>query len=331
MGNLMMNRVNGKNGMRWCLLGLMLLCCITVPNTLASEKITIIADTEDSKYSVKIDPAGFKFSFLDKEGDEVAPAYAVAGLEIDGQPVKEVKAVPTRAGTFQVITATGFKAKVTVALKNGVAAFTVIPSGDKAHHISLNLGGMPVAHGLGDTAAWEDSFNLVQNKTKKHRLFHDGGNKRWMSSFVIFPHNGIAGVHFEEGDKEVTIGPDQYSMTIRKAGSVSFYYFLGDMKTIYANYLSLRKKIGYPNIKPKFRLFELGWESWDALGYQTSEETVKNMIGNLLKEGYPIRWAVTGLTLHILQKIMAQLASLWHQIRDCKVVKTIVALSSWHK
>ncbi len=294
MEKLMMNRVNKNHGMRWCLLGLMLLFCITGCNTLASEKITIIADTKDSEYSVKIDPAGFKFSFLDKQGDQVAPAYAVAGLEIDAQPVNEVKTVPLTAGTFQVSTASGQKAKVKVALKNGVAAFTVTPSGDQAHHVSLNLGGMPVAHGLGDTAAWENSFNLVQNETKKHRLFHDGGSKRWMSSFVIFPHNGIAGVHFEEGDKEVTIGPDQYSMTIRKAGSVSFYYFLGDMKTIYTNYLDLRQQLGYPNIKPKFRLFELGWESWDALGYQTSTETVKSMIAKLLEEGYPIRWAVTG-------------------------------------
>ena len=61
MEKLMMNRVNKNHGMRWCLLGLMLLFCITGCNTLASEKITIIADTKDSEYSVKIDPAGFKF------------------------------------------------------------------------------------------------------------------------------------------------------------------------------------------------------------------------------------------------------------------------------
>ena len=295
MEKLKMNLVNGKLGMRWCLLGLLLLCCITVPNTLASEKITIIADTEDSGYSVKIDPAGFKFSFLDKQGDPVAPAYAVAGLEIDAQPVNEVKTVPLTAGTFQVSTASGQKAKVKVTLKNGVAAFAVTPSGNKAHHVSLNLGGMPVAHGLGDAGGYgPSSFNLVGSQPKKYSFNFNGGSHRWISTFAIFPQNNIAGVYFDEGAKYVTLSKDKYSMSINKKGSVSFYYFLGDMQTIYKNYLSLRKEYDYANIKPKFRLFELGWETWDALKYRTSVDAVEEAVGELLKEGYPVRWVVTG-------------------------------------
>ena len=59
-------------------------------------------------------------------------------------------------------------------------------------------------------------------------------------------------------------------------------------------YLALRTQAGYPNIKPKFRLFELGWETWASLGWRANAATVQEELSRLLTNGFPIRWAVTG-------------------------------------
>ena len=66
------------------------------------------------------------------------------------------------------------------------------------------------------------------------------------------------------------------------------------MEDIYASYQKLLRAKGYPIIKPKFRLFELGWESWAALGWQTNAKTMLDSITKFQENGFPIRWAVSG-------------------------------------
>ena len=66
------------------------------------------------------------------------------------------------------------------------------------------------------------------------------------------------------------------------------------MSAIYGNYKTLLVENGFPWIKPKFRLFELGWESWAALGYQTRTDTFLDSVKRFQDRGYPVRWAVTG-------------------------------------
>ena len=89
-------------------------------------------------------------------------------------------------------------------------------------------------------------------------------------------------------------------MTVTKQGEATFYYFLGDPKTIYSNYKKVREEQGYQDVKPKFRLFEVGWESWDALGWNTNQFTVQEILqkfhemdtrsdGRLLDLGFGLR------------------------------------------
>ena len=255
----------------------------------------VIHTIKGGKYSVKINSNGFRFSFAEKDGNTVLMPNAIKGLQINQQPVIEVNKKKLSSGVFNVCTSGGQTAEVQVTINQGVVCFKVIPESTGLNDISLSVGGMPVAHGLGDAGGYgPSSFNLVGSQPKKYSFNFNGGSHRWISTFAVFPQNNIAGVYFDEGAKYVTLSKDEYSMSINKKGSVSFYYFLGDMQTIYKNYLSLRKEYGYPNIKPKFRLFELGWETWDALKYRTSVDAVEKAVGELLKEGYPIRWVVTG-------------------------------------
>ena len=251
------------------------------------EKIT----TKLGTTIVKIDPKGFRFSFSDQDGKVIAPANDVAGLRIDSK-VAHLSSVNSD-GSYNLVTESGKKALVNLKFNKGKITFTV--NSDRAlGQISLALGSLPVAYGLGDAGGWNSQLNLIASKNKTHTLRVTPGGSRWASSFVVFPLNSLAGVVLKGEPIRVTLGPKTYSMNISAGKEASFYYFLGDMKAIYKNYRSHLDLHNYPKIKPKFRLFELGWESWAALGYQTNAETVLKSVQEFQKNGYRVRWAVTG-------------------------------------
>ncbi len=249
----------------------------------------------DGNVSLRIVEKGFKFGFHKRDGSVQVPPHAVSGLFLEGRPTEVQKSMGTdREKVFFVSNSDGDRAKVTVSFENGVAVFRIAPENNGPATISLNLGAMPVAHGLGDAAAYGEAFNIVANKESTYAMENDGGGKRWASTFAIFPQNNFAGVFFDKGKKTVTLSGKEYTMNIVKGGEVTFYYFLGDPKTIYSNYKRVREMEGYKDIEPKFRLFELGWESWDALGWNTNQETVREILEKFHRNNYPIRWAVTG-------------------------------------
>jgi alpha-glucosidase (family GH31 glycosyl hydrolase) len=247
---------------------------------------------EDTNYAVEINTDGFKFHFSDSEGVVVAPPHATAGMLINDEPV--VSVTLGKNNQLAARTAASVTVDITTSLQNGVVTVTVVPRKDSRHKIRLRMGGMPVAHGLGDAGGWNDTFNLVGEKVKHFDIINNGGKQRWASSFVIFPHNSLAGVALGDDTQSVTLSPNEYGMEVTKSGPIVFHYFLGDMPSIYKSYLDVRLQSGYPNVKPKFRLFELGWESWAALGWRANAQTVQEAIGKLQDDGFPVRWAVTG-------------------------------------
>ena len=251
----------------------------------------------DDTHVLKINTNTFQFQFENTNKETLVSAIESSGLFINGYPVisSSIKSENNSENTaFKVINSNGEKAQVTISFKEGVAKFMVLPEVEKETTITLQIGGMPVAHGLGDAGAFRESFNLLENKNKTYNIVNDGGGQRWASSFAIFPQNNFAGVFFDKGKKVVVLNENEYSMSITKNGEATFYYFLGNPKTVYDNYKKVREMVGYNDIKPKFRLFELGWESWDALGWNTNQNTVQQILQKFHDNGYPIRWAVTG-------------------------------------
>lgn len=270
--------------MLWACLPLLLLACHGWAAPLV---------LEDANHRIAIEPDGFRFQIEDKQTGRVVPAHPTCGLTLNGAPVRTVAPGPA-ANTFGVTATNGATAEVSVVLADGVAALTVTPRQAGRHTIALSLGGLPVAYGLGDAGGWSGNLNLVRDKATRYSLVHNGGPQRWLSSFVVFPGKQLAGVVFDGSDRAVTLGPDAYTMRVAADASATFYYLLGDMPRIYRSYRALRSSHGFAQPKPKFRLFELGWESWAALGYQTRAETVLRSISAFQDNGYPIRWAVTG-------------------------------------
>ena len=241
--------------------------------------------------TVNIDPKGFRFSFTDKDGQVIAPANEEAGLRIDNK-VAYVSGINSD-GSYNVVTESGKKATVSLSQNNGTITFK-LKSDSHLGKTSLALGAMPVAYGLGDAGGYNSSLNLIGSKDKIFDLKITPGSKRWASCFVVFPLNKLAGVVLQGQPINVTLGPKTYAMNISAKDEASFHYFLGDMKEIYKNYRAQLDLYNYPKIKPKFRLFELGWESWAALGYETNASTVLQSVQQFQKDGYRVRWAVTG-------------------------------------
>ena len=253
--------------------------------------------SQNVSYEIKIEKEGFRFSFsLPGRAPEV-PAHASSGLSFGGSDAVSATVIENSSDSLIIYDVTnrfGGKARVKVLKQAGVATFKVKPESDKMTVISLRLGGMPLAHGLGDAAAYEEDVNIVKNRKRTYDMENTGGAKRWVSSFAIFPKNQVAGVFFDKGKKSVTLSEEEYAMTITKKGEATFHYLLGNPKVIYKNFKSLRYANGHKDVKPKFRLFEPGWESWDALGWNTNQVTVQEILTKFHENGYPIRWAVTG-------------------------------------
>ena len=245
---------------------------------------------------VQIEGDGLRMSFQDARGRTLMPASGIAGGFLNGSPLSIERQLDRN--TFQLVSKKGESAKLHISEANGRTAITVSPRNPPAHDaphiISLQFGGMPVAYGLGDVGGWNETLNLVNETETTYPLTHNGGRFRWLSSFVIFPKNHIAGVTFDGIATSVTLGKNCYKTSVETSGAATFYFLSAPPETIYANYQSLLREKGFPIIKPKFRLFELGWESWAALGWQTNSRTMLDSIRQFQNMGYPIRWAVSG-------------------------------------
>lgn len=280
-----------RNNIRW--LGSWLILALGCVGTMAAQTESR-SEIAVGEHRMVIEHDGFRFGFMDPIQKLPVPMHAQSGLMLDGQSVVSAEAHSSGKGSYTVSTATGLKALVMVEVIGGRVAITVDPEKEASSLVAIRLGGMPVAYGLGDTGGWNESLNLVGDQPKEYRIHHDGGRHRWLSSFAVFPEYRIAGVVIGGTDRKVSLGPESYTMSVKAEGPVTFYYLLGDLPSIYRNYRALLTVEGFPHVKPKFRLFELGWESWAALGWQTNAKTMLDSINRFQELGYPVRWAVSG-------------------------------------
>ncbi|WP_460542461.1 TIM-barrel domain-containing protein [Echinicola sediminis] len=250
----------------------------------------------DGEHRLRIDLEDLSMEIQEASGKVKVPSDHETGLSFNGRPVisSEVVKSTSKEAVLKVVFSNGDSALVDIKLEEGVLAISVDPKNDQLNKISVRFGGMPVAYGLGDAGGWNKTFNLVGDEEKTFRLINDGGGNRWGSSFAIFPKNGFAGAFFSQGNKSVTLSKDAYHVNIKAKGVPTFYFFVGGIREIYQQYQTILEAEGFEAAKPKFTLFELGWESWDALGWNTNQETVKAILEKFLREGYPIKWAVTG-------------------------------------
>jgi len=245
-------------------------------------------------YTIEIENPGFRMAVVTRAGVAL-PAAPETGLSFLGSTVASAQHLSDAENTaaYRVANGTGHAALVRLTTKPHVIDVTVTLENGQTGNISLRTGSPGPAYGLGDLGAWEKNANLATAQ-KTYAIKNDGGGRRWVSSFLVFPQQGAAGACFERQHGEVSIGPDYYQMANTLASEQTFYYFIGSMEEIYAAWRETRTAKGYPDVAPKMDGFELGFETWDLLRWNTTAATCQEAIQGFLDRGYDIRWAVTG-------------------------------------
>lgn len=153
------------------------------------------------------------------------------------------------------------------------------------------------AYGLGDDGRFGGGSNVFGfSEADRSYVENNGTTSRFISNFVVFPKQGFAQVLFDEdGKKRVALNAAENKMGVSSAERIDrLYYFVGDMKQIYADYQQVRFAEGYPEFQPKSNFFEVGYEAFGSLGWNTAQTTVTEDIKNYLDQGYRLKWAVVG-------------------------------------
>jgi len=274
---------------------LMGLRVVLIVLAMASQTLTARAETIVAEnYTIQIEEPGFRMGVLTSSGVAL-PADSTTGLSFLGsKAVTSVRLSQSNGiATYLVTNEKKHTALIELVTKPHTLELTVTLEHSASGNISMRVGSPGPGYGLGDLGAWEKNANLSA-KQKTYPVQHDGAEKRWLSSFIVFPKNGAAGACFERQHGEVSIGPDYYQMANTSTSKQKFYYYVGAMEEIYAAWRETRIAEGYPGVTPGMDGFELGFETWDLLRWKTNAATCQEAIQDFLEHGYNIRWAVTG-------------------------------------
>ncbi|UCS92079.1 hypothetical protein KZP23_15315 [Echinicola marina] len=265
-----------------------------------------ILGLENNNHSFKIDPSNGSFWILDQDRKEVLRKHPISGILIGevGQKVSDAHLLEShKTGEDQL----------DVKVKNGAGLVLhgrIVLSDHYLHikiwdadpsqkvNAAIRSASMSPVYGLGDYGGYEGKTNIfgysnehfINDKTKSHNWNH----YRFVSTFAVFPAHGLAQVVFGKGEKSVTINQQENKMGLSKEKEFNAYFFFGEMDTIYKTYSQVRENNGYPSKKPKFDFFELGYEAFGALGWNTYQSSVQEDINKYLEKGFPIKWAVVG-------------------------------------
>jgi hypothetical protein len=284
-----------------CALALLSLLAIFVARSAAAEEVVL----STPNYTMRINPAGFRYSFEKADGKPLLTAHAQSGLQLskgDGEAsdVTDAK-VESKSDTdavFSVTSKDGTKATVTIKLAPHRASLAVKPVADGAYRIVARTAGLATpAYGLSDhggsgraTATVNDYVNddLRSGKVGPRSM-------RLISNFVIFPQSDVAVVNVEPGRKVVRITHAELAQGSRDVREMpTLAYFFGTPKEIYADYLALRNDGPVKFYRPKYEFFGVGWEAFGALAWDTNEKTVYDNVTKYLDAGYPLTWMVVG-------------------------------------
>lgn len=245
------------------------------------------------------------FSVLDTQDQELLPAHPVSGILFSAKEKSPVSAQVERYelsenGVFgTLLNEFGEKANFQMELKDDQLHVEVWPEvEDSLMVMEIRTASMSPVFGLGDHGGYEGKTNLfgfrndhfMNDQTETHNWNH----YRFISTFAVFPSKNLAQVIFDQGEKRIAIDSAENKMGVGHSRKLNAYYFFGKPKQLYQSYNQVRDSEGYPSKKPKIDFFEIGYEAFGSLGWNTYQSSVEKDIETYLKKGYPIKWAVVG-------------------------------------
>lgn len=162
------------------------------------------------------------------------------------------------------------------------------------------------AFGLGDYGGVFEKLDLTGIDTGP--ILNDGGRRkhRFLSTFVIWPRGGrpapagdgartaLAKAVFDTTAPQVSLQNGIAKFTATNTTEAVFWSAEGTVEEVYAAWKRARTEMGYPGVAPNATWFQLGWESWDALRWDTNAKTVRETLVRWREMDFPIRWVVTG-------------------------------------
>lgn len=274
------------------------------------------------KYQLVIMKQGFRYAIRGIDGELKAGAHPVSGIRLSKPGGGELYDVAhaelqgideeKRLVTIRAVTKPGIAAEIRIELQPTMIRFSVVPEQEGLYTIEARTDSLQPVYGLGDfgahinTVPTEDApvagkldipardtadlFGLVRDD-----LMNQGTNMRFISTFAIFPKQGLAQVLFEEGSKRIAFTREENKLGVSKSRSIrDLVYFVGSMRTIYADYKAERERAGYPDRKPKYTMFRVGWEAYGSLGWNSYQSAVQEAITQYQERGYELAWGVVG-------------------------------------
>ena len=256
----------------------------------AGDTITIETDS----YRMIIHRDGFRFGFERSDAPDIDP-HPDHGLSVDDQPAAHVERQSTDDGDtlrFDVATTAGDQVTVTLAFRENAVRVGLAP--DRQSAVDLQVGGMAPAFGLGDEAYDAEGPNLAGETVTVSSQNSDGA-KRFLSTFAVFPSHCFGGAVFWPYATDIGLTARGYSIQpTAVTGEANAYYFLGSLEEVYGEYKHARTQEGFPGVPPKARALDLGFETWDLLGWTADQAITRGAAEQWLDHGYPLSWLVTG-------------------------------------
>lgn len=260
----------------------------------------------NSQVTVEVDPVTTIFSIKDRNGVILIPPHPESGLLVtitgSGKLTSSGLINPRileNGFIAELRTKSGIPTVVTFLLEEEYLQVKMQPKGESEKlDMAIRTGPMGPVYGLGDHGGYEGKTELtgfrnehfINDKTDHHNWNH----YRFISTFAVFPAQGVAQVVFDRGEKQVVIDKNENRIGVIAGERLNAYYFFGEPRQLYNSYRLVKEKEGYPSKKPKFRFFELGYEAFGSLGWNTYQSSVQEDIDAYLEHGYPLKWAVVG-------------------------------------
>ncbi|WP_284645255.1 TIM-barrel domain-containing protein [Paenibacillus silviterrae] len=267
--------------------------------TLKEEPGRLIIGT--ARYLMQVDTTGCCFSFHSPDREVIAAAHEISGIRFSSPNGEEVHdALSAALVSFNesqvhicVTNRKGDQADVRIEPSSSFVKLQVLPRTEGRYTIDARTAPLQPVYGLGDHGGYGDSTDVF-GITDNHFLNANDG-KRFVSNFAVFPASGFAQVLFEDGVKRVRINGEENALGASGVTAVSsLYYFIGPPEQIYMDYKLARHREGYPDLKPKYDFFEVGYEAFGSLGWNTYQQSVQEDLQAYIDKGYRLKWAVIG-------------------------------------
>lgn len=266
-----------------------------------------IITIKKQNYSLQIKKDKFAFSLHNHKGELIADFHEQSGVSIGitGDTImpatKYEQTLVANDTLFSclVSNAKGIQVKLNFRLLPEMINLRIIVPNKNltakqplTYSIEARTAGFGPAYGLGDHGSYGQSTNVFGYQNNQFMNINDGS--RFVSSFAFFPKQQFAQVVFEKASKRVGINAKETKLGANLVNHVNIYYFFGKAETIYSNYAKIRNAEGYKDFKPKYEFFDVGYEAFGSLGWNTAQNTVQKDVSTYLEKGYPLKWIVVG-------------------------------------